>query len=195
MLQTVSLISGIIYMVMQIFQHRWMWYFDIITCGTALAFAAINTNDGVWAPLWAQAAVNAYYIIMAVIGIFNWRRLEDINGSDAIHVVPIPKRKLPLYGLIILVATPAVCALLAATNDPAPIMDGLCFALSMMAAWFLTCSFLENWYLWIAADAVGTVLFIQQGAWGMATLYFLYMISAVAGLIHWKRNGSTIQEC
>ena len=85
-IQLISLTSGVIYMVMQVFQHRWMWYLDLVTCSTALIVAAVNSKDGAWAPLWAQIILNLWFIAMAVWGIAHWKKLDSESHGD-LHVV------------------------------------------------------------------------------------------------------------
>ena len=45
-IQILSLVSGIVYMVLQIFQHKWMWYVNLVTAGAALLVALANRSDG-----------------------------------------------------------------------------------------------------------------------------------------------------
>lgn len=191
-IQIISLISGIIYMVMQVFQHKWMWYLDLVTCITALAVAAINFQDGMWAPLWAQVGLNAWFIAMAAWGIFHWKELDESSNGE-LHVVKLSVWRLLLTVILLAVCTPLVCYLYSVTNDPSPVLEGISFTFSIFAAWYLSCSHLENWYLWIAADIAVTLLFAQQGDWWMAALYACYIVSAVIGLAFWKRKGVCVQ--
>ena len=187
-IQIISLISGVIYMVMQILQHRLMWYVDFITAGAALIVAFCNLQDGIWSPLWAQVFINVYFIVMAAIGIFTWKRLSDVTG-EKMHIVRLSGKRIAAIIAIILVGAPLICFLLSRTNDPSPILDGISLTLCAVAAWLLTCSHIENWYLWIAADAVSVILYAGQGAWWMAVLYACYTASSFIGIAHWKRNG------
>lgn len=191
-IQIISLVSGIIYMVMQVLQHKWMWYLDLVTCATALTVSAINFQDGIWAPLWAQIGLNAWFIATAVWGIFNWKKLEKQSGGE-LHIVALSKRRLLLSILLLAVCTPLVCLFYSITNDPSPVLEGISFTFSILAAWYLSCSHLENWFLWIAADVAVAVLFALQDDWWMAALYVCYIASAVIGLWFWKRKGVRLQ--
>lgn len=189
--QIISLVSGIVYMVMQIFQHRWMWYMNLVTCITALAVTLFNSESGVWAPLWAQVLLNAYFIAMSFVGIFTWKGLEEKSG-DKLHIVPLGRKKAVLTIAAGVIGTPLLCLLLSLTNDPEPVADGISFALSILAAWYLACSHIENWHLWIAADAAVVYVFASQADWWMAALYVCYIISALIGLGYWRRNGIAV---
>ena len=87
-IQIVSLTAGVIYILMQIFQHKWMWYFCIATALTALAIAVTNQNGSDWAPLWAQVGLNLYLLVISFIGIGRWRQLES-ESKGQIHIVKI----------------------------------------------------------------------------------------------------------
>lgn len=191
-IQAISLVSGIIYMVMQVFQHRWMWYLNLVTCSTALIVAAINFQDGEWAPLWAQIGLNVWFIAMALWGIFHWKKLEEESNGE-LHVVKLPRRKLLFSAILLAVCTPAVCHFYSITNDPSPVLEGISFTFSIMGAWYLSCSHLENWHLWIAADIAVALLFARQGDWLMTALYLCYIVSAIVGLVIWKRKGVLVQ--
>ncbi|MCQ2180745.1 MAG: nicotinamide riboside transporter PnuC [Bacteroidales bacterium] len=187
-IQLISLVSGVIYMIMQVVQHRWMWYLNLLTCTSALIVSAANFNDGVWGPLWAQVILNAYFIVMSVVGIVNWKKLEHKSGGQ-LHLVKLTRRESVTAIAAGLVGTPAICLLFSLTNDPSPIADGLSFSFSILAAWMLSYSHIENWHLWIAADIVTVYLFASQGDWWMSLLYACYVVSAVIGLVHWRRSG------
>lgn len=191
-IQIMSLVSGIIYMVMQVFQHKWMWYLNLVTCTTALTVTAINYQDGIWAPLWAQVILNVWFIATSIRGIIHWKDLEE-KSRGALHIVKPNRSRLLFSALLLLMITPVVCCLYSITNDPSPVLEGISFTFSVMAAWYLSCSYMENWYLWIIADLAASILFAQQGDWWMSALYACYIVSAVIGLAFWKRKGIVVQ--
>ena len=192
-IQIFALVTGIIYMVMQITQHKLMWYVDLLTAGAACYVSVANFQDGVWAPVWAQAAMNAYYIVMALVGIIKWKFYREESGGR-LHLVKPGRKDAVLAAAILILGSPLLCLLLGRTNDPAPVTDGLSMMFSIVGTWFLAKSFLENWSMWIVADALAVIVFGSQGAWWMAALYFCYIISSVIGIHHWKKNGIYISD-
>lgn len=192
-IQIFALVTGIIYMVMQITQYKLMWYVDLLTAGAACYVSVANFQDGVWAPVWAQAAMNAYYIVMAVVGIVKWKQFDEKSGGR-LHIVKPEKSDAAVAAAILAVGSPLLCFLLSRTNDPAPIADGLSMMFSIVGTWFLAKSFLENWAMWIAADILAVIIYGSQDAWWMAVLYFCYIISSVIGISHWKKNGIHISD-
>ena len=69
-LEIFSLVMGIIYMVMQVFQGKYMWYFDLLTAGSAM-IVAFSSH------IWGNALLQAYFLVMATIGLIRWRRMES----------------------------------------------------------------------------------------------------------------------
>ena len=191
--QAFSLITGIVYMVMQVTQHRWMWYFGIFTAAAALVVALSNcTEAGEWAPLWAQVMLNSYFLAMDIVGIFKWRKIESRTG-DALHIVPMPKNRVLAYALIALVGGPVLCLLFSLTNDPAPVAEGISFCLSIIAQIMLTRSHLEQWFVWMAADLVCIIIYAEQGAWWMVGLYYAYLLNSCIGVYYWRRHGTYVR--
>lgn len=192
-IQFFALVTGIIYMVMQVVQHKLMWYVDLLTAGAACYVSVANFQDGVWAPVWAQAAINAYFIVMAVVGIVKWKFYRE-ESEGRMHIVELPKGKIPVAAVILLAGSPLLCFLLSRTSDPAPVLDGISMMFAVIGTWFLAKSHLENWAMWIVADALAVIIYASQDAWWMAALYFCYIISSVIGIYHWKKNGILISD-
>ena len=79
-------------------------------------------------------------------------------------------------------------------ENPMSVLDASVAVLSVIATWWLVRSYIQQWWLWIAADTLSTILCATQGMWWMALLYLLYTASALIGLRHWKKNGAIISE-
>ena len=186
-LQIIALVSGVIFMVMQVFQHRLMWYFGLLTSGAAAGVALLNFSEsGLWAPLWALAGLNMYTFTMDIVGIFRWKKF-DTGGK--IHIVKLPRKHILYYSAAILTGAPLLFALLSFTNDPAPVADAIAFTVSIAAQVMLVRSHLEQWILWIIANVVTIVIYSQTGAWWMVALYYCYCLNCCLGLYNWREKG------
>jgi nicotinamide mononucleotide transporter PnuC len=73
-------------------------------------------------------------------------------------------------------------------------LDASVAVLSAVATWWLVRAYIHQWWLWIIADTLSTVLCLTQGMWWMAALYALYALSAVYGYVHWKKHGVYVSE-
>ena len=185
-IQIFSLATGVVYMVMQIFQHKLMWYFNLLMASSALVVAMYNH-------IWAQTLLNVYFIAMALVGIFRWRNLSEAAGDGKIHLVRLSPKIIIIAIQIIMVGAPILCTILYFTNDPSPIADGISMCLSIVAAWFLTRSHIEQYLLWVAADLLSIVVYAGTGAWWMVGLYYCFIISSFFGIKQWYTNGVYVE--
>lgn len=191
-LQIIPLVCGVTYMTLQIFQHKWMWYFSILTSVAALAIAVTNLDGEAWAPLWAQVVLNAYLIVIAISGIIRWRKL-DSESDGRIHIVKMSKKRIITVLVAVAIANPIATWLLGFTSDPAPALDGISLVLSFVAAWLLSRSHIEQYLFWIAANALIIAVYASQGMWLMAAMYTFYIGTCIVGFINWKKNGVVVE--
>ncbi|MGN1045501.1 MAG: nicotinamide riboside transporter PnuC [Candidatus Cryptobacteroides sp.] len=73
-------------------------------------------------------------------------------------------------------------------------LDAAVAMMSAVATYMLSRSYLQQWLLWIVADALSAVLCATQGMWWMTVLYVLYTASAAYGYIYWRRRGVYLDD-
>ena len=73
-------------------------------------------------------------------------------------------------------------------HDTAPFWDALTTALSLAAQWLLNSKQLENWYFWIAADAVYVPLYFAKALNLTGIVYALFLGMCLFGLRSWWRT-------
>ena len=206
-LQIFTLITGVLYIVLEIRQKNFMW---VVGIATSLAAMWVFYQKG----LYASFGLNTYYFITAFIGLWQWRRdktaLSSTSPVMSSEVGTPPSETIVLNRLswktaiisaiITAVGIPALMFLMRWLYDmgllaenPMSLLDSAVAVLSAVATWWLVKSYREQWWLWIAADTVSTVLCATQGLWWMTALYAAYAVSAIIGYIHWKRHGRYIQ--
>ena len=66
--------------------------------------------------------------------------------------------------------------------------------LNRLPTWWLVRSYIAQWWIWILADTMSTILCATQGMWWMTALYAAYALSAVYGYIHWKMHGRYVSD-
>jgi len=183
-LEIFALVTGAIFLVLQILHHKWMWPVEIVSC---LALLAIYVPD----KLWGSAALQVYYIVMAVIGMFKWSQdSKEASAEGNAIIMNKPDSKVIFGSFAIIVAGGFVCSLiLKAMDDPAPRIDGIVTILGIVATWWLTKSNLEQWLMWILADSILIVLCLSQKLYGPMMLYCFYTVSSIVGYFNWRKNG------
>lgn len=73
------------------------------------------------------------------------------------------------------------------TDSNVPWLDSFTTALSIVGMWMLARKYVEQWWAWIAVDAVSSGLYIYKGLDFTAGLYALYTIIAIFGYFKWRK--------
>ena len=197
-LQIFTLVTGVLYMIFEVRQKNFMW---VVGIATSLAAMWVFFRQG----LYASFGLNTYYFITAFIGLWHWRRDKkaissasegEATSGDVIVLNRLTWKTVLVSVLVCLVGTLALSMGMSLLHDagilkenPMSLLDSAVTALSVVATWWLVRSYLAQWWLWIVADIMTTVLCLTQGMWWMAALYVAYVVTAVIGLVHWKKRG------
>jgi len=75
-----------------------------------------------------------------------------------------------------------------ATDSPVPVWDGLIASLSVIATWMLTRKYIEQWYVWIFANAIAVAVYLASGLYPTVVLFFVYFVMAIIGLFKWRQD-------
>ena len=180
-----ALVTGIVYVVLEILQKNAMWVVGILT-GAACAFEFAVTH------VWASMGLNLYYVAMSVVGLIQWRKASGQVEEGDIHLRKVSLKAGILSAVLFTAGTAVMIPVLKATGDPAPFLDAIAVMLSVVGTWWLAQSYLEQWLIWIVADVLTTTLCLTTGQYWMAVLYLVYIGSAVYGYIHWKSRGKYV---
>jgi len=106
--------------------------------------------------------------------------IRRINGKTALFCLATA---LGLWGLLWFVLDRW-------TDSPVPLWDGLIASLSVVATWMLTRKYLEQWYVWIIANAIAMIVYLSSGMYPTAILFFVYFVMAIIGVMSWSRQGA-----
>ena len=180
-----ALVTGIVYVVLEILQKNAMWVVGILT-GAACAFEFAVTH------VWASMGLNLYYVAMSVVGLIQWRKASGQVEEGDIHLQKVSLKAGILSAVLFTAGTAVMIPVLKATGDPAPFLDAIAVMLSVVGTWWLAQSYLEQWFIWMVADVLTTTLCLTTGQYWMAALYLVYIGSAVYGYFHWKSRGKYV---
>ena len=192
LMEIITLVTGVIYIILEIRQKNFMW---VVGIATSLAAMWVFFRQG----LYASFALNAYYLVTSFIGLWHWRRdrsrlAEETEQpkDEVIHLNRLSGKAILISAFAAVAGTVALAEIMVLFENPMSYMDSAVAVLSAIATWWLVRSYLQQWWIWIAADAMSTVLCASQGLWWMSLLYCVYSLSAVYGLYHWKRYGKYV---
>ena len=186
-----TLVTGIIYIILEIRHHNFMWVVGVVTSAAAMW---VFFQQG----LYASFGLNTYYLITAFIGLWQWSRdrkrmvtaESEGNKSDVIPLNRLTLGAVLVSAAVTVAGTFGLAWLMQLVENPMSYLDSAVAVLSAVATWWLVKSYIQQWWLWIIADTMSTVLCLTQGMWWMAVLYAAYTISALVGLRYWHKHGT-----
>ena len=188
-----TLVTGVIYIILEIRQKNFMWVIGVLT---SLAAMWVFWRQS----LYASFGLNTYYLITAFVGLWQWGRdkkkveAEIASDTDTVHLNRLTVRSLAVSAVVTVAGIFVLAWAMEMLENPMSYLDASVAVLSAVATWWLVRSYIQQWLLWVVADALSTVLCLTQGMWWMAALYALYALSAVYGYIHWKKHGVYVSE-
>jgi nicotinamide mononucleotide transporter len=176
-LETLGFLTGVASVWLTVKANIWNWPIGIANSALYLAlFFSVR--------LYADAGLQAIYIILGTLGWYWWLRGGARGGKMLItHVTPITAGVL---ALLLVAATVGQTLFLERVNDSAPFWDALTTTLSLIAQFMLTRKLLENWYVWITADVIYIVLYIVKGLYLTSVLYAIFFTLCVLGVRQWR---------
>lgn len=190
---------GLVYVVFEVLQKNFMWYLWVLT---SITFGIVYY----YSHIYAYMGLQIYYVAMGIYGIYSWRRAKalakraaaqpatqpgELRSEDAdILVVRKMSREVAILStLFSIIVFFILTYILKCTEDPNPWLDSFCSVISMLATFWLSRQYLQNWYLWIVCNVASTILSLSVEQYYAALLYFIMIGMAVWGLWHWNKNG------
>ena len=179
--EIVGVILSLIYLYLSIKQKVSLWIFGFLS--SALYVVVFFQTK-----FYADMSLQFYYLVISVYGWFNWKRGKPDSGQE-LPVMKTSKRL--IYHLIIASAIIYVIYYLILakfTDSTIPKADSLVGMLSVIGTWMLARKLIENWLVWIVADAIATGLFFYKGLYPTAVLFIIYTGMAAVGYLQWKKS-------
>lgn len=199
MLEYFGVLTGLLYLFLEIKQHRAMWIVGFIT---SLVYVFVFFSSKIYADM----GLNLYYVGISIYGFWQWTRsrrkgrkteasAEGKRPESADLSAPILYRTLtvPLatgigislaaifYGLYFILSR--------YTDSPIPAGDAFTTAIGIVATWMLARRIIEHWIFWIVVNFVSAYLYYVRGLYPTLFLYLCYAVLAAVGLYNWKKKG------
>jgi len=171
-----AVVLALAYLVLAIKEHR--------ACFIA---ATLSSSLYIWvfavASLYMEAALQLFYIAMAIYGWFIWGRDNSVDQLP-IQRWPADRHLLTLAAIVILSGVSGY--LLDQNTDAAlPWADSFTTIAALFTTWMVVQKVLENWIYWIVIDAVSIVLYLERDLTLTAGLFGGYVLLAAAGFVSW----------
>ncbi|TLU97896.1 nicotinamide riboside transporter PnuC [Dyadobacter luticola] len=179
-LEILGFLTGAICVYLNTRQNVLGWFFGIIN---AVLYAAVFWQ----VKLYADMSLQGYYFVTSIYGWWMWK--FGGKSHDGIEVTFTPKRLYPVFAGIFIVVTLLWGYLLGRfTNASFTYADSALTIASLIGQWMMTRKYLENWILWIIADAAYVIMYFSKSLHLTAILYGVFLILAMMGYVQWRRD-------
>lgn len=155
----------------------WNWPVGI---GNSVFFGVVFLD----ARLFADAALQVIYLALGVFGWWTWIRLG--RASSTRDIGRASRTTLALTSIGVVAAALVLEPILRSAGDSAPMLDAVTTALSLGAQTLLSLKYLENWWLWIAADVIYVPLYASRELYLTAAVYVVFLVICVRALPSWR---------
>jgi nicotinamide mononucleotide transporter len=144
--------------------------------------------------LYSDMLLQCYYILVSLWGWWLWRRRGPRKPLEISQLSSAHRLAIGAASAVAIVALGSSAGRLylwlpSFFPQPAsfPFADATTTVLSVVATLLLAGKRIENWYLWLAVDAICVYLYASKGVHLMAAEYGLFFVMAAFGLARWRR--------
>lgn len=137
---------------------------------------------------YAEIAINIYYFITMIYGVYCWRN-RLLDNTLQIHTRCLSRNVFPLLSLaIILMSILTGWLLQRYTDDPQPYLDAFTTVPAIVAQVLMVLAYREQWYLWLAVDILAVVMWIRAENYCMAAQYAFWCANCIYGYVQWTKS-------
>lgn len=165
----------------------WLTVKRMIWCWPTSIVAVILT---VWvyfkATLYAEMALQAYYLLAAIWGWLQWSKVKNEQQSVPVRMVSFSKL---LPAILLTVCLGLIMGFLfhRYSDNDTPYVDSLLASFSLLATALMVKRVLQNWIFWVFIDAASVFLYLYKELYGFAVLFLVYTVLAAKGWTDWKK--------
>jgi len=192
-LEYFGVITGLLYLLLEIRQHKAMWVVGFLT---SLVYVFVFF----FSKIYADMGLNIYYVAISIYGFWKWTQTDKTADKEkpASETILYCHITWPLFGGIAL-ATLSVYGLLYYvlhnfTDSPIPMGDAFTTSVGIVATWMLARRIIEHWIFWVVVNFVSVYLYYLRGLYPTMFLYICYAVLAIAGYITWIKKGINTKQ-
>lgn len=137
---------------------------------------------------YAEIAINLYYFITMIYGVYCWRK-RLTNNTLQVQTRRLARKLFPLLGVVICVSSALTGWLLGCyTDDPQPYLDAFTTVPAIAAQILMVLAYREQWYLWLIVDVLAMIMWLRAENYCMAAQYAFWCANCVYGCIQWTKS-------
>lgn len=138
---------------------------------------------------YAEIALNIFYFVTMIYGVYVWKNRLPEDDSFEIHTRTLPLKWTSILMCGVLLISCLVGWLLGRyTDDPQPYLDAFTTVPAIVAQVLMVLAFREQWYIWMLVDVLAFVMWLRAGNYCMAAQYAFWCANCVYGYVQWTRQ-------
>lgn len=159
---------------------RSLWQFPVGIVGTAIFFIVV------WqANLWANAALQIFFVFVQLYGWWYWLRGDHgrrppIRSANWAHVAVS-------VVIALAIAMAGSWVLTAHTDFDLAFTDAASLSVSVVAQYLLDRKYLETWPVWLVVNVASIWLYGNAHMWLFTGLYVFFFFNAFWGWYEWRK--------
>lgn len=182
-LQALGFVIGIIYLWWEYNADWKVWIASVVM--PCISMVIYFTNG-----LYADFAINIYYLLIAVYGYYSWTRGK---GKEKKEEKPLLITHASIKTWVGATVATAILwyviwlILVEFTDSNVPVADAFTTALSIVGLWMMAKKYAEQWLIWFVVDIVCSVLYFYKQIPFYGVLYGVYTVISLFGYRKWIR--------
>jgi nicotinamide mononucleotide transporter len=189
-LELVAMLLSLAYVLLAAKGSLWCW-------PAAFISTALYTYIFYDVLLLMDSALNAYYLLMAVYGYWQWSKKTHNNSKSNIELSIVSwELSWHIKACIALTLTALALGYFMAnfTKADFPYLDTFTTVFAVFATYLVANKVLENWLYWIVIDFVSIYLYIEKGLIPTTVLFVIFVIVACYGYAKWLKLYNNTDE-
>lgn len=181
--EIVSVITGIIYVILAARENVWCWAFGIVSA--ALWSYAAYMYFG----LYVDAILQFYYIFVGFYGWYEWNKTKGNTEQKELKISQLSIQQHFIYITSGLALSFIVGYLFDEyTAAVSTYLDAFTTVFAIFTTYLVTRKVLENWLYWIVIDMVYVYLYYSREGYLFALLNIVFVIVAIVGYSNWRKK-------
>lgn len=175
-LEGIAVATALIYVVLAARTLRYCFIFGFISSAIYI-YICLGLN------FYFDALINLFYVIVSIVGWFNWKRSSPEN-----FVLKTPVKQIILISIGGLVTTATLAMFAERFSDASlPYLDAFTTVFSLIASYLLLKRYQINWLFWVVIDAVAVYMYYIKELELTAALFAFYTVLAAYGYYNWGK--------
>ena len=182
-LELIAMLLSLAYVILAAKGSLWCWPAAFISTAlyTVIFYDVLLLMD---------SALNAYYLLMAVYGYWQWSKHNNNSQTDNAELTIVSwdlSWHIKICSGLALLAVGLGYLMANYTEAHFPYLDTFTTVFAVFATYLVANKVLENWLYWIVIDFVSIYLYIEKGLIPTTVLFVIFVIVACYGYGKWLK--------